>query len=40
MDTTQIQTLWKTMEALKDADQLETALSASLDIIREATGSN
>ena len=40
MDTTQVQTLWKTMEALKDADQLETALSASLDIIREATGSN
>ena len=39
MDTLHIQTLWQIMEQLRDADQLESALSGSLDILCEATGS-
>lgn len=39
MDTTQVQTLWKIMEELREANQLEQALSSSLDILCAATGS-
>jgi len=31
-------TIWQIMEELRDANQLETALSAALDILRNATG--
>lgn len=40
MDTTQVQTIWQVMEALRDANQLEAALSSSLDILREASKSS
>ncbi len=39
MDSVHIQTLWQIMEQLRDSDQLESALSGSLDILCEATGS-
>lgn len=39
MDTIHVQTLWKVMESLRYANQLEDALSSSLDILREATDS-
>ena len=39
MDTTQVQTLWKIMEELREANQLEQALSSCLDILCAATGS-
>lgn len=40
MDTINIQIIWKVMESLRKANQLEDALSSSLDILRKATGSN
>ena len=40
MDTTYVQTLWQIMEELHNADQLEKALSSSLDILRQVTDSN
>lgn len=39
MDSVHVQTLWQIMEQLRDADQLERALSGSLDILCGATGS-
>lgn len=39
MDSLHVQTLWQIMEQLRDSDQLESALSGSLDILCEATGS-
>ena len=39
MDSVHVQTLWQIMEQLRDSDQLESALSGSLDILCEATGS-
>ena len=39
MDSMNVQTLWQVMEALRDANQLEDALSSSLDIFCESTGS-
>ena len=39
MNKTFVQTVWRIMEELRDADQLEKALSVSLDILREATQS-
>lgn len=38
MDSVHVQTLWQIMEQLRDADQLERALSGSLDILCGATG--
>ena len=38
-DTNSIQTVWSIMERLRDADQLEDALSSCLDTLREMTGS-
>ncbi len=32
MDTLHVQTLWRVMEELRDANQLEDALSRSLDL--------
>ena len=40
MDTIQVQALWKVMESLRDSNQLEAALSSSLDVLREATKSS
>ena len=40
MDTTYVQTIWQVMDELHNADQLEKAISSSLDILRSATGSN
>ena len=40
MDTMQVQTVWQIMEELRGANQLEDALSSSLDILRQATKSN
>lgn len=40
MDTKHVQTLWQIMEELRDANQLEDALSRSLDIMRQVTGSD
>ncbi len=39
MDTLHAQTLWQVMEALRDANQLEDALSRCLDIFSEGTKS-
>ena len=39
MDTIFVQTIWQIMEELRDANQLDTALSKSLDILKEVTGS-
>ena len=39
MDSVHVQTLWQIMEQLRDADQLESALSGSLDILCGATDS-
>ena len=39
MDATHVQTIWQIMETLREANQLEEALSGSLDILRNATGS-
>lgn len=39
MDTIHVQTLWQIMEELRDANQLEDALSSSLDIFCQATES-
>ena len=39
MDTVNVQTVWLMMEQLRGATQLEDALSGSLDILRNATGS-
>lgn len=39
MDTIHVQTLWQIMEELREASQLEDALSSSLDIFRNATDS-
>ena len=39
METIHVQTLWQIMEELRDANQLEDALSSSLDVLREATDS-
>ena len=38
-DTRNIQMLWRIMEQLREANQLEDALHGSLDLLREATGS-
>ena len=40
MDTTMVQTVWRIMEKLREANQLEDALSSSLDILREVTNSS
>lgn len=40
MATNNVQTLWLIMEQLRGANQLEDALSVSLDIMREATDSS
>lgn len=40
MATNNVQTLWLIMEQLREANQLEDALSVSLDLLREATDSN
>ena len=39
MDSVHVQTLWQIMEQLRDSDQLESALSGSLDILCGATDS-
>ena len=39
MDGLYVQTLWQVMEELRDANQLETALSGCLDIFCKVTGS-
>ena len=39
MDTVYVQTMWQVMEELRDANQLESALSGCLDILCKATGS-
>ena len=39
MDSLHVQTLWQVMEALRGANQLETALSGCLDIFCKVTGS-
>ena len=39
MDTIFVQTVWQIMEELRDANQLETALSKSLDILKDVTNS-
>ena len=39
MDTIFVQTVWQIMEALREANQLEVALSKSLDILRDVTKS-
>jgi len=39
MDSLYVQTLWQVMEELRDANQLETALSGCLDIFCKVTGS-
>lgn len=39
MEPILVQTLWLVMDKLRDANQLEDALSGSLDIMRNATGS-
>lgn len=38
MDTILTQTIWQIMEELRDANQLEKALSGALDILRNAVG--
>ena len=38
MDTILTQTIWQIMEELRDANQLEKALSGTLDILRNAVG--
>lgn len=40
MDTILVQTVWQVMEKLRAANQLEDALSSSLDILREVTKSS
>ena len=40
MDTIHVQTIWQIMESLRNANQLEAALSSSLDILRDATKSS
>ena len=37
MDTIFVQTVWRIMEELRDANQLETALAGSLDILKDVT---
>ena len=39
MDTIFVQTVWRIMEELREANQLETALSGSLDILKDVTES-
>jgi len=39
MDGLYVQTLWQVMEELRDANQLETALSGCPDIFCKVTGS-
>ena len=39
MDTQHVQILWQVMEALRDANQLEEALSSCLDLFCRGTGS-
>lgn len=39
MDTIFVQTVWRIMEELREANQLETALAGSLDILKEVTKS-
>ena len=39
MDTIFVQTVWQIMEELREANQLETALSGSLDILKDVTES-
>lgn len=39
MEALQVQTLWQVMEELREANQLEDALSGCLDILREVTDS-
>ena len=39
MDTQHVQILWQVMEALRDANQLEEALSSCLDLFCKGTGS-
>ncbi len=40
MDTLHVQILWQVMEQLRDANQLEEALSRCLDLFCRGTGSD
>ena len=40
MEAIYVQTIWQIMEMLRDANQLEDALSGSLDVLTRATGSD